>query len=160
MKIFIGSSLEGLIIAKRLRNELRKFADCKTWSDNVFEFGNYPLNDLIKYAEEADLGLFIFTEDIEGVRNGVKFRTASSNVFLEYGIFVGKLGKNRSLIISQNYNMQDSDIKGMTILECKDFNSNSVHWKNLIRTLKLKIEQIENKISFNEPVLFPYAATA
>lgn len=59
-KIFIGSSVEGLDIARAIENNLYHDFETKLWSQGVFKLSDYPLESLLETLEEHDFGIFVF----------------------------------------------------------------------------------------------------
>jgi tetratricopeptide (TPR) repeat protein len=98
-KVFIGSSVEGLNAAYAVQQNLSHNAEITVWDQGVFELSQTAIESLIGRLEQSDFGIFIFTpDDITKIRLQ-KHLTVRDNVIFELGLFIGKLGRNRSLII-------------------------------------------------------------
>src|SRR5205814_592072 len=69
---------------------------------------------LIEVAEGVDGAIFLFTGDDQTWYRGDMTTTARDNVTLEYGIFVRKLGRQRTLILKQNEVRVPSDIHAIS----------------------------------------------
>lgn len=98
-RIFIGSSVEGLEIAYAIQENLKHHSEITIWSQGVFSLSSYSLESIISELNNSDFGIFVFSpDDILSIRN--ESSTAiRDNVLFELGLFIGKLGRDRSFII-------------------------------------------------------------
>ncbi|MDM1407569.1 TIR domain-containing protein [Myroides sp. DF42-4-2] len=101
-KIFIGSSAEGLDIAYAVQQNLEHNAEITIWTQGVFELSKTTIESLIKILEQSDFAIFLFTpDDIVKIRKeehlGVR-----DNVIFELGLFIGKIGRDRTFILTPN----------------------------------------------------------
>ena len=67
-KIFIGSSKEGLDVAKKLKKALEKkfpsFLNCTLWTDgNIFSLNKGALDSLVIASRKFDYGILVATAD-------------------------------------------------------------------------------------------------
>jgi len=98
-KVFIGSSVESLDIAYAIQEILSYDAEITVWTQGIFDLSSNALNDLLKALDAFDFGIFVFSaEDIIKIRDQ-QFSTTRDNVLFEFGLFLGKLGKDRSFFI-------------------------------------------------------------
>jgi hypothetical protein len=98
-KIFIGSSTEGLNIAYAVQQNLTHDAEITVWDQGVFELSQTTIESLVAVLEKCDFAIFVFSpDDISRIRKK-EFLTVRDNVIFELGMFIGKLGRNRSFII-------------------------------------------------------------
>jgi tetratricopeptide (TPR) repeat protein len=98
-KIFIGSSVEGLNIAYAVQQNLTHDAEITVWNQGAFELSQTTIESLVTVLEKSDFAIFVFSpDDIIRIRKK-QFQTARDNVVFELGMFIGKLGRNRSFII-------------------------------------------------------------
>ncbi len=123
-RIFVGSSTEGLPIAEAIQLLLEHDAEVTVWTQGVFEASSNSLDDLIEILDKVDFGVFVFSpDDISKIRQKRHF-VARDNVIFEMGLFVGRLGKKRTLYIvpreRANFHLP-SDLIGVTPL---DYDSN------------------------------------
>lgn len=61
-RIFIGSSFEGLSVAKRVKDFFQNDYDCFLWSDDIFKNNESFLETLVKSASLFDFGFMIFQQ--------------------------------------------------------------------------------------------------
>lgn len=64
-RIFIGSSSEGLDVAKRVKDFFKENYDCYLWTDNIFKNNESFLETLVKSASLFDFGFMVFSADDE-----------------------------------------------------------------------------------------------
>jgi hypothetical protein len=94
-KIFIGSSSEGLKVAKAIHQNLDHFAEVTVWSQNVFQLSVPIITSLVRALETFNFAIFVFTpDDVTSIRGEAK-NTVRDNVIFETGLFSGKLGTEK-----------------------------------------------------------------
>lgn len=99
-KIFIGSSIEGLEIARKVKMELDHDFDIQIWNQGIFDnLGLSFLETLEETVKKYDFGIFIFTPDDKIESRGDVKHSARDNVIFELGLFVGRLSRKKSFII-------------------------------------------------------------
>lgn len=117
-KLFIGSTVENLDIAYAVQENLEHRAEVTVWTQGVFELSKYTIESLIDILDEVDFGLFVFCPDDITKLRGQNFSTVRDNVIFELGMFVGRLGRERSYIIIPRGTEEDfhlpTDLLGMT----------------------------------------------
>lgn len=122
-RVFIICSKEALDIAKALRIGLEhENASVEIWSDDqIFRAGNYPLEDLEREVNEADLGIAIAQPDDLIRARGRQATVPRDNVIFELGFFMSRLGRARTLLlIPRDEKVQlPSDFKGMNPITYK-----------------------------------------
>jgi CRP/FNR family transcriptional regulator, cyclic AMP receptor protein len=107
--IFIGSSVEGLAVARAIVAGFKfdKFVP-KLWSTpGVFEPGGATLDTLMKEVDAADFAMFVFGPDDKITSRDERYRGPRDNVIFELGLFMGRLDRERALIVKEH----SSDIK-------------------------------------------------
>ena len=99
-KLFVGSSSESLDLANAVQEILHHYYYVTVWSQGVFKPSRSSLESLIGTLDNSDYGIFIFApDDILKIREKVK-GTVRDNVIFELGLFIGRLGRDHSFIIS------------------------------------------------------------
>lgn len=97
--LFIGSSSESLDIAYAAQKNLEDDAEVLVWTQGIFELSKPYLESLVDALDDTEFGLFIFGPDDVARIRGAEIRTTRDNVVFELGLFVGRLGRDRSFII-------------------------------------------------------------
>jgi len=123
--IFIGSSSEGLEIAKAVEAGIAD-DDCIVylWTENVFTAGTGTMERLEELVRSIDFGVLVCTRDdrIVNDERGVNMHAPRDNVILELGMCLGRLGRKRALIVKSR--IRDlkipSDLLGITTLDFED----------------------------------------
>jgi len=115
--IFIGSSTEGLDVARKIQNELSYEFHVSIWSQGLFDkLGLSVLETLEEIVNTYDYGIFVFTPDDRIESRGQKERIARDNVIFELGMFVGKLSRKKAFLVFPRNNEIHilSDFAGIT----------------------------------------------
>jgi Predicted nucleotide-binding protein containing TIR-like domain len=133
MRVFIGSSTEGLELARSIQEELGlilqekldKGATIILWNQGVFRPGQYALERLIELANDYDFAIFVISpDDIAEVR-GNRVLVARDNVLFEAGLFFSQLDRIRTFLIKPRIHSTSSeppfhlpsDLQGLTLVE-------------------------------------------
>lgn len=115
--LFIGSSVEGFPIAYAAQQNLHHAAEVTVWDQGVFQLSQSSLESLLAVLDRADFGLFVFSPDDITLIRGEANQTVRDNVLFELGLFVGRLGQNRSFILlpddAKDFHLP-TDLIGMT----------------------------------------------
>lgn len=121
--MFIGSSTEGLDIARNLQADLEHTGRCSVirWDQGIFEASSYTIPRLAKAATEADFAVLIATADDIVESRGIQRAAARDNVYFELGLFIGALGLERTYLMSASPNLElPSDLQGLTYLPYRE----------------------------------------
>jgi hypothetical protein len=116
-RVFIGSSTEGLKIAKTIQLLLDHNCEVSIWSQGVFGLGEGSLEALVKSLDLFDFAILVLTpDDLVEMRGNVK-QAPRDNVLLELGLFIGSLGRERSFAVyDRSVNLRlPSDLAGVTM---------------------------------------------
>lgn len=98
-RLFVGSSSEGLTIAYAIQENLDRDAEVTVWPQAVFELSAGTLESLLTHLDTTDFGVFVFTPDDVVRLRGTEYDAARDNVVFELGLFIGRLGRQRSFIV-------------------------------------------------------------
>lgn len=98
--IFIGSSVEGLNIARAIQSGLAHDPFLvRTWTDNIFTANSVSIEALEQHAQKADFAVMVATaDDLLEIRDQ-QLRAPRDNVIFELGLFMGQLGRRRSYLV-------------------------------------------------------------
>ena len=97
--IFIGSSAEGLEVAKAIQAELQYSAECVIWSQGVFGLSEGTLESLVKAIKKFDFAVLVLTPDDLVTSRGNSSPSPRDNVLLELGMCIGTLGRSRTFMV-------------------------------------------------------------
>jgi tetratricopeptide (TPR) repeat protein len=98
-RLFIGSSVEGLNVAYAIQQNLQHQAEITVWDQSVFELSKTTIESLVQILEKSDFGIFVFSPDDEAIMRGNENKVVRDNVIFELGLYIGKLGRERSFFI-------------------------------------------------------------
>jgi hypothetical protein len=157
-KLFIGSSKEGLKIAKRVRDiisqETYEWLECTIWNDDTVFTGQRSFFDnLLKAAHRFDYGIFVATADDLAIIRKFFGKIPRGNVVFEMGLFLGSLGMMRAFLLVEKVCKLPSDFNGISLSR---FSSKSVNSKSLAPILK-QINDTRNSYALR---VIPSAALA
>jgi hypothetical protein len=116
-KLFIGSSVEGLEVAYAIQSELEHDAEPTVWSQGVFNLTQSTLSDLLSALDTYDAAIFVMSPDDVVKMRGQEQTITRDNVLFELGMFIGRLGPERTFMVKPR-NSQDfhvpTDLLGLT----------------------------------------------
>lgn len=98
-KVFIGSSREAIEVADAIHENLQYDAEVTVWNQGVFEPSQLSVDSLLKKLEDMDFGVFVFAPDDAVLIRDEEHVATRDNVVLELGLYIGKLGRDRSFIM-------------------------------------------------------------
>lgn len=114
-RVFVGSSTEGLEVAGLVKSYLSPDYDCVVWNEDVFKANDSFLETLLKAASLFDFGIMVFSSDDETIVRHKMFDTPRDNVMFEFGLFLGRVGRERAFVIQEEGCHLPSDLLGITI---------------------------------------------
>ncbi|MCQ2998113.1 nucleotide-binding protein, partial [Pseudomonas syringae] len=82
----------------------------------MFNLSQTTIESLNNALDESDFAVFVFSpDDLAQIRNSTK-NTVRDNVLFEFGLFIGKLGRNRVFFLQPNKGdlHLPSDLLGVT----------------------------------------------
>lgn len=119
-RVFIICSVEALPIARAIEMQLEHDkVFVKIWTDGVFLASKYPIESLEEQLDESDFAIAIAQpDDSVTTARGVTKNTPRDNVIFELGLFVGRLGRLRSLLLEPRGEEVHlpSDLSGLTTI--------------------------------------------
>lgn len=115
-RMFIGCSSEGLDIGRAIQSALYYDAEPVLWSEGVFGLSGGTLETLLRCAADYDFAVFALTADDLIEKRGTIGNAPRDNVLLELGLFMGRLGRERTFfVICQDDHVHiPSDLAGVT----------------------------------------------
>jgi hypothetical protein len=100
--VFVGSSTEQLDLALAVQIQLQRAAEVTVWDQDVFALTQNTLESLLYALDGADFGIFVFyPEDMVKIREHT-MSTTRDNVIFEFGLFMGRLGRERTFFLAPN----------------------------------------------------------
>lgn len=115
-KVFIGSSAESVAIADAVHANLTYHAECTVWK-HAFQLAAHTMGELMRNLRETDFGIFILSPDDTAIIRGRSNQIARDNVIFELGMFVGRLGTERTFFLVPDDTTDlhlPSDLAGVT----------------------------------------------
>lgn len=97
-RVFVASSGEAERLAQAIQQNL-KGVEVTVWTQDAFRIGHTIIDELNRNLQGADFGIFVFAPDDMVTIHGRKQQAVRDNVLLELGMFIGRLGKERSFIV-------------------------------------------------------------
>jgi predicted nucleotide-binding protein len=97
--VFIGSSSEGRDIARAVAGQLKIDAEANIWTDGLFSPTYGTLESLIKQLDNFDFAIFVLSPDDKVTVRGRRYTAPRDNALFELGLFMGRLGRDRTFIV-------------------------------------------------------------
>jgi hypothetical protein len=116
--VFIGSSIKQLASAYAVQKNLGYDCYPTVWNQGIFEPSSFTLEALGKALDDSDFGIFLFGPDDVADIGGQQYQVTRDNVIFELGLFVGRLGRDRSFIIAPQKGEKlrvPTDLLGVTV---------------------------------------------
>jgi predicted nucleotide-binding protein with TIR-like domain len=114
--VFIGSSAEGLEVAKAIQANLDYLCETQIWSQGLFGLSEGTLETLVSALERFDFAILALTADDLTRGRGSEQNSPRDNVLFELGLFIGGLGRSRVfMVIDRTAKLKlPSDLAGIT----------------------------------------------
>jgi len=141
--VFIGSSSEGLSLAKAVQRLLADSSEPTIWNQGVFELTQSSLESLEKALDRFDFAVLVLTPDDTSVSRSIKRPAPRDNAIFELGLFIGRIGRKRSFFVyDRTANVKiPSDLLGITAATFTPHKDG-----NLLASLGPACTQIEERI--------------
>jgi O-acetyl-ADP-ribose deacetylase (regulator of RNase III) len=117
---FVASSSEHREVALMVQENLEQDVQVTVWFQDLVGPSTYVLDDLVRQLDDFDFGIFVFAPTDSAVIRGATHAAVRDNVLFEMGLFVGRLGKERTFVLtpSNAANMRTaSDLLGLTTVQ-------------------------------------------
>jgi O-acetyl-ADP-ribose deacetylase (regulator of RNase III) len=98
-RVFIGSSGEALDVSYAVQEELTRDFEVTVWNQDVFRLSRDALDSLLQALDSSDAGVFILRPDDVTESRGESRFTVRDNVTFELGMFIGRLGRDRTFML-------------------------------------------------------------
>ncbi len=124
--VFVGSSREGIEIARAVQFQLKDDALVSVWNEGAFGLNQGTLESLVAMLDRFDFAVLVLTPDDVLRVQDVAVQAPRDNVMFELGLFMGRLGRARTFAIcSDTRDLKlPSDLAGVTLAR---FNSEDVN---------------------------------
>lgn len=157
-KLFIGSSVQSLPIARAINDELQFEFDVHVWNCGTFNVNYTPIEDLLEQLEQTDFASFVFFPEDKLEKKGEMKISVRDNVIFEYGLFLGRLGRDRTSFCKlRNVDMHlPTDLFGINGGEfeypCANIQQSVYSYCNSIRKQR---EKVGGSKLFNKKLEYP-----
>ncbi|WP_084251275.1 TIR domain-containing protein [Sphingomonas pruni] len=118
IKVFIISSAETLPVAQIIQSALAHDALVTLWTDGVFRATSYAIEALENAVDDADFAIAVAHSDDLTLFRGSEWPTPRDNVVFELGLFMGRLGRKRAILMEPREDKLKlpSDLSGITTI--------------------------------------------
>jgi O-acetyl-ADP-ribose deacetylase (regulator of RNase III) len=115
-RIFVGSSREAISVCRAVQLELADDFDVTVWNQDVFQLSYGALDSLLVALDSSDAGVFVLQSDDLTISRNTKDWTTRDNVIFELGMFMGRLGRDRTFMLAPHASgiRLPSDLLGIT----------------------------------------------
>ena len=112
---FVGSSVESLPIVDAIVVNLERACEVVPWT-TLFKPGEFTLEAIESCVDGFDFALMVLSADDIVASRGVSSNAPRDNILLELGLFIGKLGRRRTIIVKdRSIDLKlPSDLAGLT----------------------------------------------
>src|SRR5690242_3016904 len=117
-RVFIGSSTEGIDVAECLNLRLVKECETVPWNGSPFAISETYIASLEKALANVEFAVLVVTPDDLREKRGDESRIPRDNVVFELGLFMGRLGRERTFIVCDPATVQlPTDLLGVATAE-------------------------------------------
>ncbi len=142
-RIFVGSSREAIDVCRAIQGELDDDFDITVWDQDVFRLSYGALDSLLDALDSSDAGIFVLRPDDLTESRGEFSPTARDNVTFELGMFIGRLGRDRTFMLTPDTSTVrlPSDLIGLTTAHYNADRLNSGQWRAAVGPACTKIRE-------------------
>lgn len=145
LRIFIGSSSEGLPVAQELARQLRQHPNLtpSLWNEGTFELSKTYIESLETELAKAHFAILVLTPDDVQLTRAVERLAPRDNLIFELGLFIGRMGRERCFIVHEKDALLKlpSDLLGVRPAGYKTANNESL-CKALARPAELIAQHV------------------
>ena len=119
IRVFIISSSEALHIARAVQNAFQHDPFTTVlWTDGVFRVASYALESFEAQIDDSDFAIAIAHSDDLTECRGKEWPSPRDNVIFELGLFMGRLGRSRAILMEPREEKVKlpSDLSGITTI--------------------------------------------
>lgn len=119
IRVFIISSAEALDVARKVQDALAHDGlIVRLWTDDVFKVASYAIQSLETELDDSDFAVAIAHSDDMTLFRGQDWPAPRDNVVFELGMFMGRLGRTRAILMEPRENKVKlpSDLAGVTTI--------------------------------------------
>lgn len=119
IRVFLISSAEALPVARVIQNALSHDSFLVTlWTDGVFRATSYALESLENAVDDSDFAIAVAHSDDLTLFRGENWPAPRDNVVFELGLFMGRLGRKRAILMEPREDKVKlpSDLSGITTI--------------------------------------------
>ena len=115
--VFVGSSLEGLEVARAVQAQLHHDAEVTIWNEGAFPLGQSTLESLVNALDRFDFAILVVTPDDTVQSRETERLAPRDNMLFELGLFMGRLGRSKTFAVAGRTSQMKlpSDLAGVTI---------------------------------------------
>lgn len=115
-KLFVISSVEALEVANEIQVGLQHDCLPTVWTNGIFWASGYPLESLERAVSESDFAVAVALFEDTVTARGQSHASLRDNVIFELGLFMGQLGRRRTILVHPRLpNLKlPSDLVGIT----------------------------------------------
>jgi hypothetical protein len=111
--MFVGSSTEGLGVARAVRGLLHEDADITVWNEGFFALGSTFIETLVNNLPSFDFAVLVLTPDDQVTSRDDTLMSPRDNIVFELGLFMGRLGRSRTFLLNSDVKIP-TDLAGVT----------------------------------------------
>lgn len=141
--LFVGSSSEGLPIARAVKVVLDDACEVTIWNEGVFSLTTGWLEALVRDLPRFDFAVLVLTADDMTVSRGAERAAVRDNVLFELGLCIGSLGRDRTYMVYDRTNKPTlpTDLDGISAATFEPYRDG-----NLIAALGTPCERIRHAV--------------
>ncbi|MFL6247851.1 MAG: TIR domain-containing protein [Thermoanaerobaculia bacterium] len=152
-RVFIGSSSEKLHIARAIESNLARDHEPTVWDEGILELSKDTLSGLIDRLDVADAAVFVLAPDDVTQLRQQTVDVARDNVVFELGLFIGRLGRERTYFVVPRGQAKlhlPSDLLGLVAAEYDPARSDG-NWEASVSPACSRIRAALQKLTERKP---------